>query len=170
MEEKIINSKTKRSFLLFGTTFLFLPENNFMNRNKENNRASNIPENNPSRAMDSKHEVDQSPDNKTDQDFPGYPYYPAKEDIMDHRSGSHRVDADLENMGTGPNASGVNQRFLAGNNFERDKEMQQGSVDDNQEGELTAMDSTNAEMGTPQNVSNEDLNADTPGTDLKEEK
>ena len=142
-----------------------------MNLNEENNRASNIPEDNSSKAMDSKREVEQSPDGKIDQDFPGYPHYPAKEDIMDQRTGVHRVDADLENMGTGPNASRVNQRFLAGNNLERDQEMQQAnSNEDTGEGELGTLDSTNAEIGMPQNVSNEDLASDTPGTDLEDEK
>src|SRR5215203_893925 len=82
-----------------------------MNRNEENSRGSNIPANNASKPMDSKKDVERSPDEKTDQDFPGYPHYPAKEDIMDQRTGVHRVDANLEELGTGPNASGVNQRF-----------------------------------------------------------
>ena len=41
-------------------------------------RNTGIPENDPSKAMDSKREVEQSNDPKTDQDFPGYPHYPAK--------------------------------------------------------------------------------------------
>ena len=60
--------------------------------------------------MDSKREVEQSNDNKTDQDFPGYPHYPAKEDIMDQRTDSHRVDMDVENL-PNRNATGVSQRF-----------------------------------------------------------
>lgn len=141
-----------------------------MNRNEENNRSSNIPENDPSKAMDSKREVDQSNDGKIDQDFPGYPHYPAKEDIMSQNSGFHRVDANLEEMGTGPNASGVNQRFLAGN----EQQQEQDSVTPRAEGEnddLGAVNSTNGEIGIPQNVSNEDLGSEDqlPGTDLGEE-
>ncbi|RYF84903.1 MAG: hypothetical protein EON98_07965 [Chitinophagaceae bacterium] len=140
-----------------------------MNRNEENNR-SNIPANDPSKAMDSKREVEQSPDEKTDQDFPGYPHYPAKEDIMSQNSGFHRVDAKMEDMGAGPNASGVNQRFLAG----QDKHQEQDSVTPRAEGEsddLAAVNSRNDEIGLPQNVSNEDLNEgnDIPGSDLERE-
>ena len=64
--------------------------------------------------MDSKMDVEQSNDEKTDQDFPGYPHYPAKEDIMDQRTDSHRVDMDVENLPT-RNAIGVGQRFSAEN-------------------------------------------------------
>ena len=132
------------------------------------NSRSNIPENDPSKAMNTQREVAQSPDEKTDQDFPGYPHYPASEDIMDQRTGSHRVDASLEEMGTGPNASGVNQRFLAGQESDRSQATQQQG--DAAEGENTGSEATNDEMGVPQNVSNEELNnnADLPGTDVDE--
>ena len=117
-----------------------------MASNEENNR-SNIPENNPPKPMDSKRDVANSPDEKTDQDFPGYPHYPAREDIMDQRTGSHRVDADLENMDTGQNASGVSQRFETSQNDEETR---------------------NEEIGLPQNLSNEDLNKNNSGTDIDE--
>jgi hypothetical protein len=45
-------------------------ETTFMNRNEENNQSSNIPESTSSKPMDSKRDVEQSPDEKTDQDFP----------------------------------------------------------------------------------------------------
>jgi hypothetical protein len=141
-----------------------------MSRNEEDNRNTDIPENDPSKAMDSKREVENSPDEKIDQDFPGYPHYPAKEDIMSQDSGFHRVDAELEEMGTGPNASGVNQRFLAGGERHQDQESQtpkaEGENDD-----LAAVNSTNGEIGVPQNVANDDLAGDEelPGTDLDEE-
>lgn len=134
----------------------------------ENNSRSNIPANNSSKAMDSKREVEQSPDEKTDQDFPGYPHYPAKEDIMDQRTGSHRVDANLEEMGSGPNASGVNQRFLAGQ--DNDRAAATNASNNEGEGETASLDSTNEETGLPQNVSNNDLASgnDLPGTDIDE--
>lgn len=129
---------------------------------ENNEQRSNIPQNDPSKAMDSKREVAQSPDEKTDQDFPGYPHYPAKEDMMNQNSGAHRVDANMEEFGTGPNRSGVSQRFPTdqGNNRE------QGHSGN----ELAATDTTNEEMGLPQNVTNKDLNsgADLAGTDLDE--
>ena len=147
--------------------FYISSKRSFMNRNEENKRTTNIPENNPSKPMDSKREVEKSPDNKTDQDFPGYPHYPANEDIMGQESGFHRVDANLEEMGTGPNATGVNQRFLAGQDRNHDQE----SVTPRAEGEsddLAAINSTNDEIGIPQNVSNEEMNSgeELPGSDL----
>lgn len=160
-----------------------------MNREEENQRPSSIPENNPSKPMDSKGEVEQSPDEKTDQDFPGYPHYPAKEDIMNQRTGAHRVDADVENMGAGPNASGVNQRFLDGKDQQRNQQaapaetgnnrserqdditIKMGTDADVNSDDLAALNSMDAEIGKPQNVSNEDLNTDldVPGSELDDE-
>ena len=138
-----------------------------MNRNEEN-KNSQIPENDPSKAMDSKKEVAKSPDEKTDQDFPGYPHYPAKEDIMHKSTGSHRVDADVEQMGAGPNKTGVSQRYV-------DESIRQGSssaADESAEGEsaTAGFDGTNDEIGLPQNISNNDLEnkKDLPGTDIDE--
>ena len=118
----------------------------------QNNKdpKSNIPQNDPSKAMDSKKEVEQSPDNKIDQDFPGYPHYPAKEDIMNQRTESHRVDADLENIPAGPNRSGVSQRFVP--NSEDETILPDGVNDD-----LGLLNTTDDEVGQPHNVSNEDL-------------
>lgn len=110
--------------------------------------------------MDSKREVEKSPDAKTDEDFPGYPHYPAKEDIMDQRTGSHRVDADLEQMGTGPNATRVSERFP--------DNQQAAHAQQDAEGEKLGMDGNNEEIGLPQNVSNEDLGSNLPGTDVEE--
>ncbi|MBD0278407.1 MAG: hypothetical protein ICV81_10660 [Flavisolibacter sp.] len=147
--------------------------------------AGNIPKEDPSKAMDSKKEVEQSPDEKTDQDFPGYPHYPAKEDIMDQRTDAHRVDVDVENLPSSRNASGVSQRFIVSDDREYLKEdtvSQTGMEDDFQDiGPRTVVDekdkklantgSTNAEIGVPQNVDNDDLadDRDLPGTDLDEE-
>lgn len=130
-------------------------------------RGSDIPDFDPSKPMNSKQDVAQSPDEKTNQDFPGYPHYPAKEDIMDKSTGAHRVDADLEEMGTGPNASGVNQRFLAGQDNDRSQTNELHRQDGNND---EILDGTNEEIGLPQNVSNDDLNrdADLPGTDIDE--
>lgn len=155
-------------------------EMDVMNRNQEEqNRGNNIPENDPSKAMDSKKEVEQSPDPKTDQDFPGYPHYPAREDIMDQRTDSHRIDVDVENLPANRNATGVSQRFRP----DEDKRNTQTDYD-RQEGEdyrdigprteitgnkLDTTDSKNAEIGIPQNTENRDLNTSRPGTDLQEE-
>jgi hypothetical protein len=151
-----------------------------MNRNENNNeRSSRIPENDSSKAMDSKKEVEQSPDKKTDQDFPGYPHYPAREDIMDQRTDSHRVDMDVENLPT-KNVTHVSQRFNASANPEQRREtgsenenpddlgIREGTEADVTDDDLEVLNSTNAEIGIPQNVSNEELNSDLdiPGTEL----
>ena len=144
-----------------------------------------IPQNDPSKAMDSKKEVEQSKDPKTDQDFPGYPHYPAREDIMDQRNDYIREDVDVENLPNSSNATGVSNRFLAGQNRERaeeamipgpatddDLDIRPGTEADVNDDDLAALNATNDEIGVPQNVSNEDLNTDLdiPGTELDDER
>ena len=152
-----------------------------MDRNK-NEQNPRVPENDPSKPMDSKREVEQSNDEKTDQDFPGYPHYPAKEDIMDQRTDTHRVDVDVEGLPSGHNATGVSQRFMAGQDRQRaenamtpqpglgddDMDLKMGNEADVTEDDLVALQSTDAEIGTPQNVSNEELESDLdiPGSEL----
>lgn len=141
------------------------------------NNKSKIPQNDPSKPMDSKREVDQSNDNKIDQDFPGYPHYPAKEDIMGVESGNHRVDLDVENVAAGPNSTGLSQRYVS-------EQEQKNSLDVENEVENTEVspagpssrsgnpDVRNDEISVPQNVSNDDLNKNRnlPGTDMDEAK
>ena len=152
-----------------------------MDRNK-NNRETGIPENNPSKPMDSKREVEKSNDEKTDQDFPGYPHYPAKVDIMDARTGTHKVDIDVENLASSRNSTGVSQRFSPGTDRERakdsmtpqpglgddDLDLKMGTEADVDEDDLAVLNSSDAEIGRPQNVSNEDLenDLDVPGSEM----
>src|SRR5687768_10621835 len=144
-----------------------------MERDNNNPDRSKNEENNPSKAMDSKKEVERSNDPKTDQDFPGYPHYPAREDIMDQRNDVTREDIDVENLPNSKNVTGVNQRFLAGQNRERvedamtpgpatDDELgiREGTEADVDDDDLAVLNSTNAEIGRPQNVSNEELDTD----------
>lgn len=152
-----------------------------MNRtNDDNNRDNKIPENDPSKAMDSKKEVENSADARTDQDFPGYPHYPAKEDIMDQRTESHRVDMDVENLPSNRNTTGVSQRFRNAERAEEprqpgtvkdDIEITMGTEADVTDDDLAVLNSTDAEIGTPQNVSEEDLDADLdiPGSELDDD-
>jgi len=139
-----------------------------MKNNKDNRNQNKSFD--ASKAMDSKKEVEQSPDQKTDQDFPGYPHYPAKEDIMDQRTDNHRVDMDVENLASGPNASGINERFSTNETNRKQENL-------NTEEEIEKVDTINQsagsperndEIGTPQNISNEDLDsiADRPGTNM----
>ena len=37
-------------------------------------------------------------DEHIDEDFPGYPHYPAKEDILDPKNHTDRVNANVENL------------------------------------------------------------------------
>ena len=139
-----------------------------MDRNE--NRKPGIPQNDPSKAMDSKKEVEKSNDAKTDQDFPGYPHYPAKEDIMDQRTDMHRVDLDVENLAGGQNKTGLNQRFA--DEADRQREGMPSAGEENSEdlGVENDTKAINAEIGTPQNVSGEESDENRPGTDLDEEK
>jgi hypothetical protein len=116
--------------------------------------------------MKGKKDVEQSVDNKTDQDFPGYPHYPAKEDIMDQRTDSHRVDLDVENLPNSRNLSGVSQRFSGNQSKERGKSRDNEAGADDPEigprtetnaGNLAALDTNADEIGIPQNVDNDDL-------------
>ncbi len=138
--------------------------------NQREQNASRVPQDNPSKAMDSKREVEQSNDAKTDQDFPGYPHYPAKEDIMDQRTDAHRVDMDVENLPSGRNATGVSQRYIHDQEREQEKESRQAYRDEmNEDDELAVLNSRDEEIGAPQNVSNEDAGQDMPGTDVLDE-
>ncbi len=150
------------------------------NENK-NQRNNNIPNNDPSKAMDSKKEVENSNDNKIDQDFPGYPHYPAKEDIMDKRTDNHKVDMDVENIPNNKNTTDVSERFMADGDKKKMKEamipgpatdddldIKEGTDGDLTNDDITILNSTDAEIGTPQNVDEEDLNTDLdiPGAEL----
>jgi hypothetical protein len=124
--------------------------------------------------MKNKEDVGQSVDNKTDQDFPGYPHYPAKEDIMDQRTDSHRVDLDVENLPNSRNLTGVGQRFAGNQTSDRGKNRKdsESSSQDPEIGprtetgkdNLETLDTNADEIGTRQNVDNDDLGMN-QGTD-----
>ncbi len=48
--------------------------------------------------IDTENKVQQSKDEHIDQDFPGYPHYPAKEDILNPQNHTERVEANVENL------------------------------------------------------------------------
>ncbi len=48
--------------------------------------------------IDSEEKVQQSKDEHIDEDFPGYPHYPAKEDIMNPQNHTERIEANVENL------------------------------------------------------------------------
>jgi hypothetical protein len=65
---------------------------NKKNMSKENNEQ--LPENTD--PIDSPNKVENSNDAKIDQDFPGYPHYPATEDIMNPSNHTERVTGELD--------------------------------------------------------------------------
>ena len=62
-------------------------------KNKENQENDKPPE-----PITTPEEVPESNDEKIDQDFPGYPHYPAKDDILNPENRSQRVEVDIENF------------------------------------------------------------------------
>ena len=161
-------------------TFYIIPLKQNMKTDNTNERRDKIPENDPSKAMDSKKEVERSNDEKTDQDFPGYPHYPAREDIMDKRNDYTKENIDVENLPNSKNVTGVNQRYLSGQNRDKGEtpgnendelEISEGTDADVDDDDLAILNSTDAEIGRPQNVSNEDLESDLdiPGSELDDE-
>jgi hypothetical protein len=68
-------------------------EENKNNMSKENKEQ--MPENTD--PIDSPGKVENSNDAKIDQDFPGYPHYPATEDIMNPSNHTERVTGELDN-------------------------------------------------------------------------
>lgn len=145
--------------------------------NKQENKSSSIPENNPSKPIDSKKEVENSNDEKIDQDFPGYPHYPAREDIMDQRNDYTRENIDVENLPNSKNVSGVSQRFQPAGIENREDAaaddqlgLQEGTEADVDDEDLNILNATNNELGIPQNVSNEESeDLDIPGSDLDDD-
>jgi hypothetical protein len=138
-----------------------------MLQNNENNKAGIDPKD--SNTGDHKEEINKANDTKTDQDFPGYPHYPATEDIMDQRTDSHRVDLDVENLPNSRNLTRVAQRFAGNdtNDRKKDRRNSESMGEDPEIGPRTETGNdnlntlnTNAdEIGLPQNVDNDDLAA-----------
>jgi hypothetical protein len=65
---------------------------------KKTNGGAETDANENQDVIDSPEEVQESNDEKIDQDFPGYPHYPAKDDILDPDNHTARVDIDVENL------------------------------------------------------------------------
>jgi len=65
---------------------------------KETNGKPQPATNDPEEVISSPEEVQESNDEKIDQDFPGYPHYPAQDDILNPENNDGRVDLDVENL------------------------------------------------------------------------
>lgn len=63
---------------------------------KETNGKPQPTTNDPDEVIDTPGEVEESNDEKIDQDFPGYPHYPAKDDILNPENYTERLDLDVE--------------------------------------------------------------------------
>jgi hypothetical protein len=64
------------------------------NETKQGNKEQNDP-------IETSKGVEQSNDENIDKDFPGYPHYPAKDDILDPGNHTERVDVDADNISRG---------------------------------------------------------------------
>ncbi len=104
--------------------------------------------------IDTKEKVQQSKDEHIDEDFPGYPHYPAKEDIMNPQNHTERIEANVENL----------------TQDELDENGKKKAMTATTETNLNAGDSNddlNIVMGTEADVTKEDLqNLGDPNRDM----
>ena len=130
------------------------------------NQQKRTPQNNSSKPMDSRKDVQRSNDEKIDQDFNGYPHAPAREDLMAQDTADYRT----ENNAAGTNNSGVSERFTTTDEKSERRTAETENATHKHTDSPVNEDSRNAETGVPQNVSQEDLQhpKQRPGTDLSE--
>lgn len=55
-------------------------------------------DNAPEEAMDNPESVEEANDPNIDKDFPGYPHYPAKDDILNPDNNAGRIELDVDNL------------------------------------------------------------------------
>lgn len=65
---------------------------------KEKNDLPQTITNDPDEALNDAESVEESKDSKIDEDFPGYPHYPSKDDILNPANDMVRVETDVENI------------------------------------------------------------------------
>lgn len=65
---------------------------------RETNGKPQPATNDPEEVIDTPDKVEESNDEKIDQDFPGYPHYPAKDDLLNPENFTERLDIDVENL------------------------------------------------------------------------
>ncbi len=71
-------------------------------------KTNNGQENDPAMPIEKPEDVPASNDEKIDEDFPGYPHYPAKEDLLDPDNNTGREKVDVENLTRAHNISKEN--------------------------------------------------------------
>ncbi|MGV3527458.1 MAG: hypothetical protein ACO1OO_01065 [Flavisolibacter sp.] len=133
--------------------------------NRENQQKP-TPQNDSSKPMDNRKDVERSNDEKIDQDFNGYPHAPAREDLMAHETDSHRT----ENNPASTNNSGVSERFATTDEKSDSRMAETENATHSRTDSTVNKEARNAETGVPQNASQEDLQhpSQRPGTDLGE--
>jgi hypothetical protein len=87
-------TKSRHIFFVFVQNEITMTSENIPGRDSEQQPQKN---NSPDKAIDTPKEVEESRDANIDEDFPGYPHYPAKEDIITPENGE-RVDVDVEKL------------------------------------------------------------------------
>lgn len=115
---------------------------------KEQNGKPQPTTNDPDEVIDQPEEVEESNDEKIDEDFPGYPHYPAKDDILNPDNNEGRIDLDVENL-TRSNTIGVDHIKEIGGTPEVEPDFTQVNDDEG--------DDINMVPGTDADVTAEDL-------------
>ncbi len=67
-------------------------------KNEKNHKGKNQNKSVSNQPIQSEKQVEKSNDKKINQDFPGYPHYPASEDIMNPQNHTGRVAAELDEV------------------------------------------------------------------------
>lgn len=106
-------------FVLQWRAYNFIPLSNKnlqikMNDPRETNSKPQPATNNPDEVINTPDEVQESNDEKIDQDYPGYPHYPAEEDILDPENENKRVVVDVENLTRSHNITSEHIKSIAG--------------------------------------------------------
>jgi hypothetical protein len=81
---------------------------------KENNGKPQPTTNDPDEVIDTPAEVEESNDEKIDEDFPGYPHYPAEDDILNPGNSNERLDIDVENLTRSNTISTIHMKEIEG--------------------------------------------------------
>ncbi len=108
-----------------------MPEHTKADRNEKTETPGKEEETNP---IDSPEKVPASNDEKIDQDFPGYPHYPANEDILSPDNNTGKEDVDVENLSRANNVPHENLEEARRNPSNNSKAFKEPAVTDGDAG------------------------------------